>query len=59
MDSGWQRNNDFKLEGKYMSTIEIIEAILRDEFPDIKNIKANIIANRILDAIEDMETERQ
>ena len=42
-----------------MSTIEIIEAILRDEFPDIKNIKANIIANRILDAIEDMETERQ
>ena len=42
-----------------MSTIEIIEAILRDEFPDIKNIKANIIANRILDAIDDIETERQ
>ena len=36
-----------------MSTTEIIEKILKDEFPEIKDIKANLIANRIQDAIEE------
>lgn len=36
-----------------MSTTEIIEKILKDEFPGIKDIKANLIANRIQDAIEE------
>ena len=36
-----------------MSITEIIEKILIDEFPEIKDIKANLIANRILDGIEE------
>lgn len=36
-----------------MSITEIIEKILKDEFPGIKDIKANLIANRIQDAIEE------
>ena len=38
-----------------MSIIQIIEGILKDEFPEIKNIKANLIANRILDAMDELE----
>lgn len=36
-----------------MSITEIIEKVLKDEFPGIKDIKANLIANRIQNAIEE------
>lgn len=36
-----------------VSITEIIEKILKDEFPGMKDIKANLIANRIQDAIEE------
>ena len=38
-----------------MGIVQVIEGILKDEFPEIKNIKANLIANRILDAIDELE----
>lgn len=40
-----------------MSPTEIIEKILKDEFPEMQNAKANRIANRIQDALEEFTEE--
>lgn len=40
-----------------MSPTEIIEKILKDEFPEMQNAKANRIANRIQDGLEEFTEE--
>ena len=40
-----------------LDSIRVLEKILKDEFPNIDNLKANLTANRILDALELIEQE--
>lgn len=33
-------------------SIRVLESLLKDEFPNTDNLKANLVANRILDVLE-------
>lgn len=42
-----------------LDSIRVLESILKNEYPETDNLKANLVSNRILDALEMVECENR